>query len=478
MEFDIGEIIVDRELEIGEVDFDVVKERPPLEDLEVTPSSIEQNFNHPNSYGYDNVKVKAVSSDTLNITPTTESQAYTGLYGTVNISAVDNTIDSDIQASNIKDGVNILGVTGTIEPKIIEQPPNYVMFIDYDGTVLYSYTKQEVQALTEMPPLPERKGYTYQKWNWTLQGLKQAGSQIVGAIRMTNDKSTQFTFEFYNMDLLSPTLTFQLQGGSIVVNWGDGTSETFTNASSSYQTITTNHTYTTYGKYVISLKMSSDEGYYRFNNIPFSGMYINRLVDVCIGEKCTQVGTFDSCASLKTVSIPDIDYLIANSLFTTPFRGTQLQAFVFPADFPYAYNKARNLFPNSTISIISFSENYSSLSIGDNCTKIKYFILPNKVTSLEGYGARAMSDLYAIIMPSNVKNIGTSAITGTNIKVIDLSMYNDPSDLPTLESTSWAGANSGCVLYVKNQEMKTAFEGATNWSAYVGKYEIGGEYAN
>lgn len=112
MEFDIGEIIVDEELEIGEVEFDVIKEIPLLEDLEVTPSTIEQNFNHPNSYGYDNVKVKAISSDTLNITPTTESQQHIGLYGTVNVSAVDSSIDSNIQAENIKKGVEILGVEG------------------------------------------------------------------------------------------------------------------------------------------------------------------------------------------------------------------------------------------------------------------------------------------------------------------------------------------------------------------------------
>ena len=113
MEIEIGEIILEEEVEINEIELDVEKVYPELEDLEVTSSSIEQNFNHPNSYGYDKVKVKAVESDTLNVTPTTQNQQYTGLYGTVNVSAVDNTIDNNIQPENIKEGVEILGVEGS-----------------------------------------------------------------------------------------------------------------------------------------------------------------------------------------------------------------------------------------------------------------------------------------------------------------------------------------------------------------------------
>ena len=121
MEIDIGEIILDEELKIDDLELDTIKVYPELKDLEVTPTSVEQNFSHPNSYGYDKVKVKAVSSDTLNITPTTSSQEYTGLYGTVNVSAVDNTIDNNISAENIKDGVSILGVEGNLQGLIGEE---------------------------------------------------------------------------------------------------------------------------------------------------------------------------------------------------------------------------------------------------------------------------------------------------------------------------------------------------------------------
>lgn len=58
--------------------------------------------------------------DTLSVTPSTQAQSITPPAGTdgynvVNVSAVDASIDSDIVASNIKSGVNILGVVGTYD---------------------------------------------------------------------------------------------------------------------------------------------------------------------------------------------------------------------------------------------------------------------------------------------------------------------------------------------------------------------------
>ena len=58
---------------------------PSLENLNVKPSGVKQIFNHPNSYGYDEVIVEEVASDTLNVIPTIEQQTFNGLFGTVNV---------------------------------------------------------------------------------------------------------------------------------------------------------------------------------------------------------------------------------------------------------------------------------------------------------------------------------------------------------------------------------------------------------
>lgn len=65
----------------------VIKEYPDLENIEITPSKEEQTFKSKDYYGYDEVKVKGVT----------------------------NEIDSNIAPENIKQGVNILGVTGNVE---------------------------------------------------------------------------------------------------------------------------------------------------------------------------------------------------------------------------------------------------------------------------------------------------------------------------------------------------------------------------
>lgn len=56
--------------------------------------------------------------DVCNVTPTTSAQTITPLndgFSQVNVAAVTSAIDSDIVAGNIKKGINILGVTGTLE---------------------------------------------------------------------------------------------------------------------------------------------------------------------------------------------------------------------------------------------------------------------------------------------------------------------------------------------------------------------------
>lgn len=64
------------------------------------------------------VNVDTVNNTSLSITPSTSSQSFTATapytgYSPVSVSAVTSSIDSNIQAGNIKDGVSILGVTGT-----------------------------------------------------------------------------------------------------------------------------------------------------------------------------------------------------------------------------------------------------------------------------------------------------------------------------------------------------------------------------
>lgn len=92
----------------GKVNNTVVKVMPELEDIEITPSGVEQNFKS-SKYGYDNVKVRAVESEEINITPSTEEQVKEGMFNKVTVAG-----DSNLIADNIKQGTTIFGVEGTM----------------------------------------------------------------------------------------------------------------------------------------------------------------------------------------------------------------------------------------------------------------------------------------------------------------------------------------------------------------------------
>ena len=83
--------------------------------------------------------ISTVNNNTLTVTPTTSQQTfnvsggYTG-YNPVTVNAVTASIDSNIQPSNIKKDVVILGTTGTYEGNTNIYPPDVNYIIRTDGT--------------------------------------------------------------------------------------------------------------------------------------------------------------------------------------------------------------------------------------------------------------------------------------------------------------------------------------------------------
>ena len=76
------------------------------------------------------------------------------------------------------------------------------IFIDYDGTLLYSYSVSEINALTELPALPSHTGLICQGWNWTLQELKSLNRPcVVGASYTTSDGRTRVYITVTENDL-------------------------------------------------------------------------------------------------------------------------------------------------------------------------------------------------------------------------------------------------------------------------------------
>lgn len=149
MEKEINGIVLEDEIEIGEIELDFMVEKPNLENIEITPSQQDQVFNHPASDGYDEIKVKAIVGDELNVSPTIQKQEFNGLYEKVNVNGVTNEIDTNIISENIKENVSILGIRGSYVGA--KYKPRKVSFYQYKGTDLnYELTNLDTSLVTEM----------------------------------------------------------------------------------------------------------------------------------------------------------------------------------------------------------------------------------------------------------------------------------------------------------------------------------------
>ena len=91
--------------------------------------------------------------ETLNVTPSTSAQTITATGGTdgyspVNVSAVTSSIDANITAGNIKDGVSILGVTGNYSGI---QPTGTIQITTNGTHDVTNYASADVQVPTTAP---------------------------------------------------------------------------------------------------------------------------------------------------------------------------------------------------------------------------------------------------------------------------------------------------------------------------------------
>lgn len=121
-----------------------------------------------------------------------------------------------------------------------------VNFWDYDGTLLYSYTLEEANALTELPPGPTwHEELAFVRWNWDLDILKTLTYQVdIGALYQPKDKTTHLHIELLNAQEVS-----LVANGTGYIDWGDGSPRTeLVDAPNS--TVST-HAYINPGAYII-----------------------------------------------------------------------------------------------------------------------------------------------------------------------------------------------------------------------------------
>ena len=349
--------------------------------------------------------------------------------------------------NDIKTGI---GDTKSIIDAILsgEAPVPQVRFLDYDGTVVETYSAKEFATLTELPENPTHEGLTGQGWNWSLADAKayvaKYSSLDIGQMYVTSDGKTKIYISLPE-GRTSPILKLYLNANSeLDIDWGDGsTHSTFTSTTAGYKS--ERHEYSTSGDYVIAIAVTTGGFELRSSSTSVSSIlwngnnnanspdkaYNNAIKKMEIGDGVTSIGNFafQNFTSLSSITIPDT----VTSIGTNVFRNcTSLSSITIPSSvtsidsgvFSYCSSLSSITIPSSVTSIgnNTFYQCYSlsSITIPDNvtsignaafqgCSSLSSVTIPSSVTSIDSSAFTYCSSLSSITIPDSVTSIGNSA---------------------------------------------------------------------
>lgn len=317
-----------------------------------------------------------------------------------------------------------------------------VDFLDYDGTVVYSYSAAEFATLSSLPANPSHTGLMAQGWNWSLSDAKTHVASykklLIGQTYTTSDGKTRLYITIPNNDRLDVTLYFnQSTANGVTVDWGDS-SATETSSSSGNTNIA--HIYSEAGDYVISLDVTSGTASLGNNSSTYS--VLGRISGISIYNNRTMLKKAHIGSGITTLGSYAFAYNYSLKEVTIPNTVTKLSAY----GFEYCYSLDNLIIPNaptSTYTYLCFGcRSLTSVSLSksiktiDNytfrdCSGLKYIIIPNGATKLGSYVFTDDVSFQSVILPSTVTAMNSSTFSGCH----SLSSLQLPSALSSIESS-------------------------------------------
>lgn len=333
-----------------------------------------------------------------------------------------------------------------------------ITFYDYDGTILYAYTRAQAQALSALPSAPAHNGLIFSGWTHTLEQIKATKTVLkVGATYKTDDGTTRIYIHLED-GRTSPILGLGVNG-TVSVDWGDGSTpnNTLTGTNVSAVKWTPSHNYAVAGDYVIKLTVS---GSAQISGVSASNTY--------------------SCL-LRYASTADE----RNKVYQRAIRKVEIGNNISIGNFAFGFcSSMREIVIPNTVSTIGNHAFY-------NC-QLSNVILPNSITSIGEYGFRDDTMLTNIVF-AGIETVGVRAFYGCNSmsnfvfpstvsSILDYAFYNcfgvkyydftACSSVPTLSSAPvFNGIPADCEIRVP-ASLEITWKNATNWATY-SEYIVG-----
>ena len=299
--------------------------------------------------------------------------------------------------TNIADAIRTkAGTSGTMT--VDEMPTNIVniptgtplkekdvTFYDYDGTILYSYSLAEANALQTLPTLPEGpEGYTAASWTETLSFIQNLTHPMNIGVNYTTTRSDTWLYVTLGPNDLEVYLYVYTRQDGSVINWGDGTSTTVSIWNAHWES----HTYSTPGDYIIKTNQPLVTG----GNYPVTTPLGSANLPCPVVVSASEVTGVTNRVNYRLLRKIEVGSAVTQ-LADVAKLSINLESIILPST--NAYLDATSAFYWSSLkhlTINSGMHSLASLSILNACLNLESVVIPSTMDANNGNVTISLSD--------------------------------------------------------------------------------------
>ena len=276
-----------------------------------------------------------------------------------------------------------------------------IVFYDYDGTVVASYSASDFSTRTEMPANPTHEGLTAQGWNWSLQDVQNFietsgyGKLNIGQMYITDDGKTRLYF-MPDRNHLQVSLYLQLaENTELDIDWGGYYGhETWTsNDGDDYKTCW----YDDGQQQVITITVVSGSFTFPLSEVPVPGL---NKVELGAGITYLAVSSFSLCTKLSSITMPNS----ITSIEPGAFDGCPLSFITIPSGVTIADGGGSIFYDCKALSAVSLPNSITAIvdNMFNGCSALKSITIPYSVTTVGTLAFSNCLGLTSIVFPSSI----------------------------------------------------------------------------
>lgn len=369
-----------------------------------------------------------------------------------------------------------------ITPQMDDVDNGGVVFINYNGDVLYQYNTANMQLTTELPALPNNQGFKEEAWNWTLAEIKAHlttypnSTLTVGVNLVPTDEKTHLFYEVRE-DTKTIYTCFGIRG-TATIEWGDGSADSTITGNSISGYYYTSHTYSTAGTYEIKISVSGSMGLLGYQsgiiitygdtvatnpNNGLSYYYSSGVKKLWVGKNVANITSAYalSFTNVQEISLPN--NLVCESTAIL-YYNCACKGLVIPK--PTTTIKNMTLVYCNGIEYFSLPSTITTIEAGSIMSfvsKLKYFTLTGSMTTLPTTFLGTICSMRNLTIPNTITSIPNNACTN----VYSIQSIKIPSSVTTIGSGIFTSAYSCKKLDLSNLTSITTIQTGsfTNFSA-------------